>query len=416
MDPFSNVSSGFGNELKNAAIDKKIETHEFAKLRAKAETNEDKQILHLLAKDSSNISFQVKEGSANVNYDLELNIRQRPTSSEKASDILSAISNIDKTIKEEPVKKENSFISALAIGIVSGSNNSSRVVSSEPRTRARRESSESSPSTEQNYHINNTQEIINNLRNDKPKQSTAPVVEKTAKPANNDFISSLAIQVSKKANTSSDKNELPSVTPTSGKALFNEVIKKYPNLAVLEGVLRIEDYNNPVIKQHVADLALYPESVLKKVKDSGIREIHIAARTVPDLDSNQHLKGVHPRNWPEGKTWDEVAGIFSTKNLSVSAGLGETGGASLIIHETAHSLGELLHFNDAQELSDSHKRLYDKLNPYLKGDTSEGPGNDAGREELLAEGVAVLLKNGEAEAVTKFDQGFVDFLKDKVLK
>ena len=138
------------------------------------------------------------------------------------------------------------------------------------------------------------------------------------------------------------------------------------------------------------------------------------------MGDNLSLKGVAPRNWPEGSTWDNVPGAYNPGTKTVVAGTAsEHGSESLLIHETGHAIGDLLGFNDSSELKSAHERLFDKLNPYLKG-TGESvkevkPGNEAGRQELLAEGLAVFLQKGETEAIKRFDAQFVDFIKNKVL-
>lgn len=206
----------------------------------------------------------------------------------------------------------------------------------------------------------------------------------------------------------------------------DQVYKDYPNLKVLDGVLKVEDYDSPMVKKLVAELAKYPESVLKKLKTEGINEIHVAGLAMPDLDSNADSKGVHPRNWDDGKTWDVVPGGYNPNKNSVALGIGGHGSESLSLHETGHAVGDKfkddkgVNLDHSDEMVAIHKKIFNKLDPYLKGTGEDGkppvPGNFAGCEETFAEALATLLNKGEAETVKQYSQEMVDFLKKYVMK
>jgi hypothetical protein len=201
-----------------------------------------------------------------------------------------------------------------------------------------------------------------------------------------------------------------------------QVYVDFPNLKALDGVLKVEDYDSPLIKKQVSDLAKYPESVLKKLKGTGIKEIHIAALAIPDLDSNSSLKGKNPRNWSDGKTWEIVPGAYSPENDSVSIGAGGHGSGALAIHETGHAIGAKfkddkgIRLDASAEMVSIHKQIFAKLNPYEQGGKDVVPGNIAGCEETFAESLSNLLELGEAETVKKYSQEMVDFLKKYVIK
>ena len=199
----------------------------------------------------------------------------------------------------------------------------------------------------------------------------------------------------------------------NGVRVVDKVYQDYPNLKVLDGILKVEDYNDPEIKKLVSQLAKYPNSVLLALKKHGLKEIEVANLTPIDMGSNSDLKNVVPRNWPEGSKWENVPGVYNPNHKSVVAGtLAAHGSEGLLSHETGHAVGDLLGFDNSSDLKEAHKRLYDKISPYLKGSS---PGALDGRQEMFAEGLATLLEDGEAKAVSKFDQQFVDFLKNKVL-
>lgn len=200
----------------------------------------------------------------------------------------------------------------------------------------------------------------------------------------------------------------------AGVRVPQEVYIDFPKLKVLDGILKVQDYANPEVKKLVGQLNVYPSNILTSLKNEGLKEIEIANLTTPYMAGNEDLKGVQPRNWPQGSTWEEVPGAYNPNNKTVVAGAAaKHGSEALLIHETGHAVGDLLGFNNSSEVKSAHKRLYDKLNPYLKGEGA--PGNEAGRQELFAEALAVLLEDGESVAIQKFDAEFVGFLKNKVL-
>ena len=193
-----------------------------------------------------------------------------------------------------------------------------------------------------------------------------------------------------------------------------EVYIDFPKLKVLDGILKVQDYGNPEVKKLVSQLNVYPTNILTSLKNEGLKEIEIANLTTPFMAGNEDLKGVQPRNWPQGSTWEEVPGAYNPNNKTVVAGAAaKHGSEALLIHETGHAVGDLLGFNNSSEVKSAHKRLFEKLNPYLKGEG--GPGNEGGRQEMFAEALAVLLEDGESAAIQKFDAEFVGFLKNKVL-
>lgn len=200
--------------------------------------------------------------------------------------------------------------------------------------------------------------------------------------------------------------------PTTKIYNMGEVFLLYPKLKLFEGILRVEHFELPLIKGHVRDLALLPKAVIKKLVNSGLCDIHIANKTVPWLDSNKKLKGKHPRGWSKGKTLNVVPGAFSPNFNSICAGKGEHASSSLILHETGHAIGSLLGYYNHPSLIADHKRLFNKLSPYYQ---QEGPGGEAGREELLAESIAVFLKYGKKKAIKEYDKKYIQFIENVVL-
>jgi hypothetical protein len=189
-------------------------------------------------------------------------------------------------------------------------------------------------------------------------------------------------------------------------------LKDFPRLTPLGSILLVEHYADPTIRRHVEDLARIPQRLLTKVKLAGLAQIHFAARPVPDLDNLQFLRGVHPRGWQSGTTWDSVPGAYNADLRVLVAGIGIHGSSSLVLHEFGHALGDLLGYDSDSRLVAAHQRLYSRLNPYLQQD---GPSGPAGRQELLAEGFADVLF-APARAAQIYDARFVQYVETVILQ
>ncbi|HEY8353953.1 MAG TPA: hypothetical protein VIK69_02960 [Methylophilaceae bacterium] len=192
------------------------------------------------------------------------------------------------------------------------------------------------------------------------------------------------------------------------------VARRYPELvSALGRVLRVDDEDHPEVQQHLEHLRKVPTKLLTRLREAGLAEIHFANATVPGLDNLHYLKGVQPRGWPPGMTWDIVPGAYSPKEKAVVAGVGRHGSVSVALHELGHAVGDLLGYNDHPDLIQAHKEVFEKLKPYHQQD---GPGGVAGRQEMLAEGFATYLILGRKMAVRMFGELFVNFLEKEVLK
>jgi hypothetical protein len=142
------------------------------------------------------------------------------------------------------------------------------------------------------------------------------------------------------------------------------------------------------LRKHFDDLSLFPDGVLGALGDKGVR-IYVGNGSLPDQDDMGFMKGVRPRGWPEGSTWDDVPGGYQPAFKEVALGdEGNDGSQSLALHETAHAVGDLFGIASSKELKDWHEELYRQLGPY---EQQGGPRGQAGREEMFAEAVAASL-------------------------
>lgn len=179
-----------------------------------------------------------------------------------------------------------------------------------------------------------------------------------------------------------------------------------PVLAAMGDRLNIRDTDHPKVAKNLDHLSMLPQRLVEECLTSGLRGIHVGNAPAPELDSMQYLRGMRPRGH-EGGTWDRVAGCYDNSGRQVIAGVGAHASVSLALHEFGHAVGDSLGLDYSDELITHHQRLHAKLQPYLQQD---GPGGYAGRQELLAEGLALAIMD-EDDARRLYDDEFVDWIK-----
>ena len=82
-----------------------------------------------------------------------------------------------------------------------------------------------------------------------------------------------------------------------------------------------------------------PAAVVERLDAAGVRSTLFSGR-LTDVPGYQQLKGVQPRGWPAGVTWDDVPGVGDPDGMAMDPsreqfGRGH-GSASLALHELAH--------------------------------------------------------------------------------
>jgi len=148
---------------------------------------------------------------------------------------------------------------------------------------------------------------------------------------------------------------------------------------------------------HVKELASLPDNVLAfyRAKASyGLgRHVYIGKGGMPNLDWNGHMKGVHPRGWSAGATWDTIPGAQCAGSVSLGdvthlvAGLGH-GSSSLAYHEFGHALDAYARWSSKPHWMTWQNLLWSKLPPYER---QGGLGGAAGMEEFVAESIALTM-------------------------
>ena len=145
------------------------------------------------------------------------------------------------------------------------------------------------------------------------------------------------------------------------------------------------------------ELAKLPIEILQRMKDKGIK-VKVCRGSVTDYLTD--LKGVQPRGWPDGQTWDGVPGTYEpTKNEVVIATVGHDtpagahvpasgeghGSQNLVIHETMHGVdytGDGGKLSGGEEFNKARDDDLGTLSAY------ESQAGGPGQEETYAESAA----------------------------
>lgn len=150
-----------------------------------------------------------------------------------------------------------------------------------------------------------------------------------------------------------------------------------------------------------AEVARVPAPILEKAKAAGLR--FVACRdSVTDYCTE--LKGVKPRGWPPGATWDSVPGVYDpTRRVVVVSTAKSSGGGrhvpgpgeghsahNLALHELGHALDYLKAVPDARSSGRTFDAAYDADRKSLEKlkETYLLQSGDAGNEESFAESFA----------------------------
>jgi len=146
----------------------------------------------------------------------------------------------------------------------------------------------------------------------------------------------------------------------------------------------------------LAELEKMPLGALQALQNAGIQVIVVKNSVTEAVPA---LKGVRPRGWPPGATWDSVPGMYdpatkqviiATRNGAVPATGNGHGSANLVIHETAHGVDAALNANSDPAFQAARNADLARLPPY---ETQPGA---AGLQETYAESMAEYYANPAA--------------------
>ena len=169
-----------------------------------------------------------------------------------------------------------------------------------------------------------------------------------------------------------------------------------PNLALATSLVKTGGSGTAEDAKLVAQsLAKLPKSTLEQMQKNGTKVIACRGSVT---DYRTDLKGVHPREWPPGKTWDKVPGANNnTRNEVVIAVIGHDtpagphvpktgeghGSVNMVAHEATHSIDRGSPSpSQSDDFTKARKADMNKLSDYEK-QTGEG-----GPRETYAESAA----------------------------
>ena len=155
------------------------------------------------------------------------------------------------------------------------------------------------------------------------------------------------------------------------------------------------------------ELSKMPLSKLEAMERGGVKVVACRGSVTDYL---AHLRGVKPRGWPPGSSWDSVPGLYlpSTKEVVIATrGHGTPGGAfvppmgdghgsyNLVLHEAAHALDDVVGGSSDAAFLAARQADIGALPPY---ETQAGV---AGPSETYAESIAIKYGGTAAQQAAR---------------
>lgn len=183
--------------------------------------------------------------------------------------------------------------------------------------------------------------------------------------------------------------------------------------------------------QSVDDVIAAHQSALNAIaKDPDIATVLTKANisfvltdgSVTSVPTHYKYRGITPRGWPPGMTWDDVAGVFDTTRMEVIAGNPQLSGRSLgsvLAHETGHALTEAMEslteepwlerlMEPWQQMLGSTEDMT-RIPQYFRQTTqSRDTKHTAGLEETFAESYAIWAHHGPEKVANKFGVAWME--------
>jgi Pro-Pro endopeptidase len=114
---------------------------------------------------------------------------------------------------------------------------------------------------------------------------------------------------------------------------------------------------SPVTLEHLnmvnRQAAKIPPSVMEATRAAGRPIQVLAGRGITDHPEFAHLKGVTPRGYPAGMTWDDVGGAGGGATIVVANKIEQSGSLNLVLHEHAHTYDYVMAKKSGARPSDS---------------------------------------------------------------
>jgi hypothetical protein len=172
---------------------------------------------------------------------------------------------------------------------------------------------------------------------------------------------------------------------------------------VAEAITIVEGTADEKDKEVVVDeLVKMPIAGLGALKKKGVKVV-VCRNSVTEI--REDLKGVRPRGWPEGKTWDTVPGlndpnnnrvIIATRNGRVPPPGDGHDAHNLVLHEVGHAVGDAVVGGgvDDPKFIEAREKDKAKLDPY------ETQAGNVGTRETFAESFARFYGDDPKDAKT----------------
>lgn len=208
---------------------------------------------------------------------------------------------------------------------------------------------------------------------------------------------------------------LPARGPVRGDGAA--VARAHPQLAAILGdKLRVDDYADARVAEQVADLARLPPGLLEHMRES-VGDVHVSTLPLPSMGRSgalARLRGVQPRGWPPGATWDTVGGVYSEATGEVVVAVnGRGGGPSTMLHEFGHAVDFRARLSGRVSDTQAWRGVWKDFtaakhpmsaHPYFNQAPPAGP------QELLAEAFAAYYKEGPKAAARQYGPEVVHFV------
>lgn len=181
-----------------------------------------------------------------------------------------------------------------------------------------------------------------------------------------------------------------------------------PSLELARDLIRLEGTADAKDGELVVqELSQLPPHMLQILKDGGTQVV-VCRGSVTEYMTD--LRGVRPRGWPPGSTWDNVPGLFnqgSNEVVIATIGHGTSAGAhvpqngeghgshDLVLHETAHAIDHNAETNHNSQSTDFNTARDADLSSLSAYETQPG---QAGQEETYAESAARYYSNDPNDA------------------
>jgi len=179
----------------------------------------------------------------------------------------------------------------------------------------------------------------------------------------------------------------PSQASTARTAAAPTAAPVNPNLALARSLVSARGSGTAADAELVAQsLAKLPKSSLEQMQKNGTKVIACRGSVT---DYRTDLKGVHPRGWRPGATWDKVPGSnMRDKNEVVIAVIGHDtpagphvpktgeghGSVNMVVHEATHSLDRGSPSpSQSDDFTKAREADMNKLSDYEKQDGDGGP-------------------------------------------